>query len=315
MINKETFHVAVVGSGMIGASEAVLFTGNGYKVTMLSINNADAGRKRYDTHFKDLVTYGLVTEKQAAACAKLLKVTTDIEDIADADFIIESLIENTQAKVDMYARIEAHCKKYKVLSSATSAILPEELAKDLKDKSRFMIAHPWNPPHIVTCVEIVKNLETSDEAVKFAEEVFRSVGREPVVMLKSAAGFIGNRLLHALIREATYMVDQGIASAETIDKTLQTTFMPRFTSVGLLENCDYAGLNLVESIQNYLLPQLCSSTKAVDSLSKHVSAGEIGAKSGTGYYGWQDKNLDEYRARLCRPYLKLFNWTLPEDKA
>jgi 3-hydroxybutyryl-CoA dehydrogenase len=234
-------------------------------------------------------------------------------DIADADFIIESLVENSQVKMNMYAQIEANCKNYKVLASATSAIVPDELASGLKDKSRFMIAHPWNPPHMITCVEIVMSAHTSDEAVKFAEEVFRSVGREPVVMLKSAAGFIGNRLLHALIREATYMVDQGIASAKTIDKTLQTTFMPRLTSVGLLENSDYAGLDLVKSIQDYILPHLCSSQKAVETLAEHVAAGTIGTKSGVGFYDWHDRDMDEYRARLCRPYFKHFNWTIPED--
>lgn len=311
---EDVKHIAIIGTGMIGASLAVLFTGNSYKTTMLAINDAEAesGLARYQTYYKDLIEQKLVSPKQAEACAKLLNITQNYQDIADADFIFECVFERIDVKHSVYKEIEAHCHNYRAIASSTSAISADDLAAGLQNKDKLMVAHPWNPPHLVPCVEVVKNQQTSDEALQFTVNLLRSVGREPVVMKKGAEGFIGNRLQHALFREAVHMVEMGIATPEDIDKTIMSSFGPRYASIGLFEHFDYAGLDLIVNIEDYLFPTLCNATKTQDIIREHVEKGELGFKTMKGMYDWSKKDLDEFRLRAGKPYLPYFNWSLPE---
>lgn len=313
---QDVNHVAIIGTGMIGASLAVLFTGNSYKTTMLAINDAEAesGLARYNTYYKDLINQKLITPKQAEACAKLLRITQSYLDIADADFIFECVFERIDVKHSVYKETEKYCHNYKAIASSTSAISADDLATGLTAKEKLMVAHPWNPPHLVPCVEVVKSQHTSEEAVQFTVNLLRSVGREPVVMKKSAEGFIGNRLQHALYREAVHMVEAGIATPEDIDKTIMTSFGPRYASIGLFEHFDYAGLDLIVDIEDYLFPTLCNATKTQDIIREHVEKGELGFKTGLGMYDWSKKDLDEFRLRAGKPYLPFFNWSLPEEE-
>lgn len=309
-------HIAIIGTGMIGASMAVLFTGNGYKTTMYAINDTEAakGQASYTTYYEDLIEKKLVTPAQAAICAKLLNITQKFEDIADADFIFECVVERINIKHSVYREIEKHCKQFKAIASSTSAISTDDLAEGLVQKDKLSVAHPWNPPHLVPCVEVVKGKYTSDESVQVLVDVLESVGREVVVMKKNAPGFIGNRLQHALYREAVHMVEQGIATPEDIDKTLRSSFIPRYTAIGLFEHFDYAGLDMIVSIDDYLFPTLSKAEKAQDYIRTRYDAGNLGFKTGIGVYEWNTKDVVEFRRRASEPYLRFFNWSLPENK-
>lgn len=313
---KNVNHIAIIGTGMIGSSMAVLFTGNGYKTTMYALNDAEAakGKSSYDTYYKDLIEKKLVTPNQALKCAHLLNFTQKYEDIADVDFIFECVVERLNIKHSVYKEIEKYCKKFKAIASSTSAISVGDLAKGLVQKDKLSVAHPWNPPHLVPCVEVVKSQYTSDESIKFTIEILESVGREVVIMKKSAPGFIGNRLQHALLREAVNMVEQGISTPEDIDKTLKYSFIPRYTSIGLFEHQDYAGLDMVLSIEDYLFPTLCNADKTQDYIRSRFNAGDLGFKTGKGVYDWSKKDTEDFRKRASEPYLRFFNWSLPEDK-
>ena len=133
-------------------------------------------------------------------------------------------------------------------------------------------------------------------------------------MKKGAPGFIGNRLQHALFREAVNMVEKGIATPEDIDKTLKYSFIPRYTSIGLFEHQDYAGLDMVLSIEDYLFPTLSNAVKTPDYIRSLYNAGNLGFKTGKGVYDWSKKDTEDFRKRASEPYLRFFNWSLPEDK-
>ncbi len=309
---KNDNHIAIIGEGMIGMGLAVLFTGNGYKTTVFAID-PKAGKQRYDNYYKDLIDLNLVTEKQAKACEKYLYFTGNYEDISGADFIIECVVERLEVKYEVYKNIEKNCTKYKAIASTTSAISADDLANGVEQKDKILVAHPWNPPHLVPCVEVVKSKYTSVEAVTATKEILESVGREVAVMNRPAPGFIGNRLQHALYREAVYMVEQGIASPEDIDKTLRSSFIPRYTSIGLFEHFDYAGLDMIVSIDDYLFPDLCNATKAQDYIRSRYEAGNLGYKTGKGVYDWNNVDMEKFRKRASAPYLQFFNWSLPEE--
>lgn len=308
-------NIAIIGTGMIGASMAVLFSANGYATTMLAVNDAEAasGITRYEDYIGDLVGKGLLTEKQASVCRGYLEVTQRYSDISDADIILECVVEKPEVKYSVYKEIEAHCTGFKAIGSSTSAISADDLSKGLSAKEKLAVTHPYNPPHLVPCIEIVRSEFTDEQVIKTLEELFRSVGRAPVVMSKGAPGFVANRLQHALSREAIYMVEQGIATPEAIDMALMTSFAPRYTSIGLFEHFDYAGLDMIKSIQDYLCPSLCNADKAQDLLDERCRTGNLGYKTGAGIYDWSCKDYDDFRRRASEPYLKFFCCDIPEE--
>ena len=302
---------------MIGASIATLLTGNGYRVVMYAINDkeAESGLARYRTNFNDLIANGLVTQRQFEACEKLLLITKDYSDISDTDFVYECVFEDKAVKHTVYAELEKWCKKVRAIVSTSSAMDTDLLCEGFSNpqfKEKFATAHPWNPPHLVPCVEVVKGAFTSDDAISFICSVLESCGRAPVVMYKSVPGFVANRLQHAIYREAAYMVEQGIATPEDIDRALQTSFTPRYTAIGIFEHFDYAGLDMVLSIENTIYPSLCDTKEPHKLVSQAFERGDLGYKTGKGVLDWSGVNIDEFRKRASAPYLKFFNWSLPD---
>ncbi len=309
-------HVAIIGTGMIGSSQAALFTGNGYKTTMYARSDESAARgiQRYEGFFDVLLEKELVSKEEAKRCRRYLHTTQDYKDIADADFIIECVPEDLELKYRVYGEIEKHCTNFKAVISTTSAKSADDLAKGFtRHKDKIMVAHPFYPPHLILFVEIVKGTETSAEAVQFAYDILESCGRKPIIANKSVPGFVANRLQHALVREAAYMVDQGIASAADVDKALMHSFAPRYSVVGLFEHQDAAGLDMVKSIQDYLVPSLCSSTKTPDLITGHVKKGELGMKTGKGIHDWTPEKQKAFHEKAAAPYFKFFNWDIPAE--
>ncbi|MBQ0059793.1 MAG: 3-hydroxyacyl-CoA dehydrogenase family protein [Lachnospiraceae bacterium] len=310
--------IAIVGTGMIGASFATLFIGNGYDTVMYAINEEQrqVGFNWVNNNYADLIEKGLVTAEQAEICKKHLTITLSYEDLADADFVYECVFENKDVKYEIYANIDKYCTKVRGISSTSSAMDTDLLCQGFeKYKDLFAVAHPWNPPHLVPCVEIVKGSHTSDEALAFICELLESVGRAPVVMTKSVPGFVANRLQHALYREAAYMVEQNIASPQDIDRALMTSFVPRYTNVGIFEHFDYAGLDMIKSIEETLYPDLCVTKEPHDLVLSHYNKGELGPKSDNkqGVLDWTDVDMNVFRQREAEPYLKFFNWSIPEE--
>ena len=304
--------VAIIGKGMIGISLAVLFTGNGIP-TIVFAKKPEIGLEKYRTYYRDLVAQGLVTEKQAAACEKLLSFTEDYADLADVEVVMECVCEDLEVKYQVYAQLEANCRHLKAIASTTSAISPVDLAKGVSQPEKIMVAHPYNPPHMVPCVELVKNDFTSQEALDAVIGLLESCGREVCKMNKPAPGFIANRLQHALYREAVYMVEQGICGPEDIDKCIRSSWGPRYTSIGLFDHFDYAGLDLIASIHHYLYPDLCNATEVQPLIQERLERGDLGYKTGVGVYDWRERDMDAFRKKTSDPYLQFFNWKLPEE--
>ncbi len=310
-----TNKIGIIGTGIIGASNALLFTGSGFKTIVYGINDAEtaAGLKNYRSFCKDLIDASLITEEQTNRCERLLSFTSDYNDLADVDVVFESAIENLEIKHSIYQKIESYCKNIKAIASTTSAISAEELAKGLKNMELLVVAHPWNPPHLVPLVEVVKSRHTSDQAVQSVVDILKSAGRAPIVLKKDAPGFIANRLHHALFREAAYIVEQGIATAEDVDIALKTSFTPRYTSVGIFEHFDYCGLDMIMSIHKNLYPSLCNAAAPQDIVRIPYEAGNLGYKTGKGMLDWSDIDINSFRKKGSQPYLKFFNLNLPDE--
>lgn len=316
LTNDKQLKIAVIGTGMMGISLAALFTGNGYDTTVLATkaDSAARGQKSYDEMYGVLISRGLVSPTQAALCKKKLRFTLAYSDIADADAVFECAVEDKAVKLCIFNQIEQHCKNVRVIASTTSAMAPETLCEGLQScPGKLVVTHPFNPPHLVPFVEMVRCPCTEDTAAQTAYDILESCGRKVCVMKKSAPGFIANRLQHALLREAIYMVERGLAEPREIDKALQYSFMPRYTAVGLFEHQDAAGLDMVQSIEDYLLRDLSDAKQTPEFVRKRVANGDLGQKTGRGTYEWDDDAKADFKRRAAEPYWKYFNWDLPAE--
>ncbi|MFT4106319.1 MAG: 3-hydroxyacyl-CoA dehydrogenase family protein [Lacrimispora sp.] len=308
--------VGIVGTGLMGASLATLFVGNGIEVVMLGVSDELIGKgvETSKEYFSNLLKAGLVTAKQIEVCMSKLRTTKSYEDLKDCDFIIEAVVERLPVKYEVYKEIEKNCSEDCIITSVTSALSVEDLQKGVVHPERFLVSHPWNPPHLVPCIEVVKGEKTSEETLNTTIGFFKAVKREVVVVRKSVPGFIGNRLMHAMFREATWLVENGVATPEDIDRTLMYSFGPRYSKIGIFEHNDFVGLDLVKNISEYLYPDLCSGQVPANKLVELNSSNQIGYKSESkkGYLDWNHKDMADFRKRQEQPYLQFFNWDLPE---
>ena len=301
----------VVGFGMIGASLAARLSGNGFAVDVLvrSEGSAHRGLERYRDVFDALVQKGLVTPAQAEASENRVRIIYDYAQAADAEVAFECAAEVIGEKREIYRRVGEACPHIRAIASTSSAFSPELLAEDTGSVfDRVMVAHPMNPPHAVPLMELCAHTQTRADAVEAVRSVLSACGHNCVELKKSVPGFLLNRLQHALLREAIYMVQEGYADFREIDDVLQYGLMPRYTAVGLFEHQDAAGLELVCNIDTYLFPALCADKAVSPVVTERIAEGKLGMKSGEGFYRWDEEGKKSFARRTVEPYLKNFNW-------
>ena len=228
--------VAVIGTGTIGASWAALFIGHGYDVVATDPGpDAEAKMQAFvaralpDARPETPVTQGALTF-----------VATPEEAVAKADLIQENAPERTDLKADLIARLEAAAPAHCIIASSTTAFPQSVVAAKAEDKARVIVAHPFNPPHLVPLVELV-GVTPDAPAVLAAYEFYKTLGREPVILKKEAVGHLANRLQGALMREAMYCLEQGIADVEDIDRALRYGPGLRWAFMGAFQTYHLAG--------------------------------------------------------------------------
>jgi 3-hydroxybutyryl-CoA dehydrogenase len=308
-------HIGIIGTGMIATSMAVLTTGHGYRTTLLAVNNelAADSKKTYDAFYQELLAKKLMTAKQVAACEKYLHYTLSYGELADVDVVFEAVFEVLDVKHSVYQELEANCPNIKAICSVSSAIVPDDLAKGMgKYKDRIIVTHPFNPPHMVPYFELAQGKDTAEGVADFALELLKALDRKPVLLKKSAPGFIGNRLQFALWREALNIVESGIADPRDVDTCLMYSFCPRYTSIGMFEHFDNGGLDLNYNVCKALFPDLCDAKEVMKSITGRIAEGNLGQKTGVGFYDWRDVDMPAYRERVSAPYWHFFNWRLPD---
>jgi 3-hydroxybutyryl-CoA dehydrogenase len=174
----------------------------------------------------------------------------------------------------------------------------------MQNKSRMLVAHFWNPAHLCPLVEVCGNPETTEEVKQATMQLLTAIGNKPVLMKKEILGFIGNRLMHAMNREAISMIQKGIVSAEDIDMAVLNSFGPRFANLGLMEYLDFCGLDLIANIQDYLYDDLEKGGGTMPLVKELVDKGDLGAKSGKGLCEWDGKDPDDVRGRRDQEFMR-----------
>ena len=218
----------------------------------------------------------------------------------DSAFVFEAAPEKLPLKQQIFAALEDLVGPDAVLASNSSAIPSTEIGRHLKHRERVVGTHFWNPPHLVPLVEVIQNEKTSGEAVQRTMALLRQAGKVPVHVRRDVPGFIGNRLQHAMKREAIALVAAGVCDAETIDTVVKEGFGARAAVLGPMEQSDLVGLNLTLDIAEVLYADLDRSAGPPPLLREKVKAGKFGMKTGEGMRHWTPESADAVRRRLSR---------------
>jgi 3-hydroxybutyryl-CoA dehydrogenase len=206
--------------------------------------------------------------------------------VRDADFVVEAVLEDLPLKRQLFDAIERAARPDAVLASNTSVIPISKIMGGLKHKSRALGTHWWNPPYLVPLVEVIGTRWTSPAAIDRTIALHAGAGKTPVHVKKDVPGFVGNRLQHALWREAVSLVENGICDAETVDTVIKASFGRRLAVLGPLENADLVGTDLTLAIHKTVLPAIDGRAGPSPYLKALVKSGKLGFKSGEGFRPW-----------------------------
>ena len=286
--------IAVIGAGLMGHGIAQVFALAGHDVTIYDPVMAALGsvKSRISANLKDLGDDPSAVER--------VQPCHDLADaVAEADYVVEAVSEDLLLKQKLFAEIERNVRSATILASNTSVIPITKIMRGLQDRSRALGTHWWNPPYLVPLVEVIGTEWTSPAAITFTINLHKGVGKTPVHVKKDVAGFVGNRLQHALWREAVSLVEQGICDAETVDTVIKASFGRRLAVLGPLENADLVGTDLTLAIHKTVLPAIESRPGPSPYLEGLVAEGKLGMKSGEGFRKW----THEQQAALRRAVL------------
>ena len=286
-------HIAVIGAGLMGHGIAQVFALAGHEVMITDAvtANLDSAKTRILTNLRDLGDNQKAVERVAP-------VPELSQAVRNADYVVEAVLEDLPLKQKLFVEIEKHVRPDTILSSNTSVIPITKIMEGLAHRERALGTHWWNPPYLVPLVEVIETQWTSPQAVDFTMALHAAAGKKPAHVKKDVPGFIGNRLQHALWREAVALVEQGICDAETVDDVIKSAFGRRLAVLGPLENADMVGTDLTLAIHKTVLPDIDSRPSPSPYLEKLVKDGKLGFKSGEGFRKWSPEQQAALRSKV-----------------
>jgi 3-hydroxybutyryl-CoA dehydrogenase len=287
--------IAVIGAGLMGHGIAQVFALAGHNVIITDAHAPTLAnaKDRILTNLKELGE-DVKAVARVRACAELA------ETVADADFIIEAVREDLGAKQRLFADIERAARRNAIFASNTSVIPITAIMGRLENRARALGTHWWNPPYLVPLVEVIGTRWTAPAAIDLTMKLHAEIGKTPVHVRKDVPGFVGNRLQHALWREAISLIENDICDAETVDTVVKAAFGRRLAVLGPLENADLVGTDLTLAIHQTVLPAIDSRPGPSPYLEKLVAQKKLGMKSGEGFRTWTAEQQAELRARVLR---------------
>lgn len=284
--------VAVVGAGLMGHGIAQVFAAAGHPVAITD-PSPEALASVHERVRRNLERAG--ADPESADRIDLLD--TPEEAVHGAAFVFEAAPERLDLKRQLFGRL-AVAAPDAILASNTSVMSIGEIAQDAERPERVVGTHFWNPPHLIPLVEVTQAERTSDAAVERTMALLAGAGKTPVHVKRDVPGFIGNRLQHALWREAIALVEGGVCTAEDVDTVVKSTLGLKLQVLGPLENADLVGTDLTLAIHEYLLPHIDSRPEPSPLLRRLVESGDLGMKSGAGFRAWTKAGAQAVHDRL-----------------
>ena len=293
--------VTIIGAGLMGHGLALVFAEGGHDVTIT--DPFPDTLQTVKTRIAETLT---LLDRDARAVERVTPNASLEASVHGAEFILEAAPEKLELKQQLFEQIEAAAPGNAILASNTSVIPISKIMARVKAKHRALGTHWWNPPYLVPLVEVIQTPNTSLDVVNQTIALMQQLGKVPVHVKKDVPGFVGNRLQHALWREAISLVENGVCDAETVDLVVKNSFGRRLAVLGPLENADLIGTDLTLDIHIQVLSDLENTTTPSSYLEALVREGNLGFKSNKGFKPWTDEKKSALRAAVLQ-HLKTIN--------
>ena len=270
--------IGICGTGTMGATMAQIFAEKGYETILWGRSEASLERGR-----------GILTMEPNA----FLKMTTDLNDLADCDILIESIAEHLETKQDFFEKVSDIVRPDTILATNTSGLSMNRICERVQGKERFLGMHWFNPSNMIPLIEIICNDKTDAVYANAVYDLAKAIGKRPVICQKDVPGFIANRIQFAILRECMDIVEKGVASVEDVDAVMKYGLGFRYAAYGPFEVADFGGLDTFYHISEYLNEDLCDSKQPMKLIEDLFNDGHYGVKTGKGFYDYSDGKAAE----------------------
>jgi 3-hydroxybutyryl-CoA dehydrogenase len=299
--------ISVIGAGLMGHGITQIFATKGYRVTLVDTRKEILSEaiKNIRSNLTLMAQRGIGNPESIDTTIKRIKTTLDLKEAAvGAQFVVEAVPEDLELKQSVFQALDSLSPERTILATNTSVISITEIAEKAKIRERILGTHFWNPPYLIPLVEVIRGKETAPHVMDATFELLKRVGKHPVRVNRDVPGFVGNRLHHALWREAISIVENGIADPAMVDEVIKYGFGIRLPVLGPLENADMIGLDLTLAIHNYILKHIDRSPEPSPLLRQKVEKGQLGFKTGEGFQKWTPEAAEQSRRNLLEYLLK-----------
>jgi len=288
---------AVIGTGTMGPGMGAVLARAGIAVAMYDVSEEALDRSKAGVGLAEGVLDQLDTPQVDGGS---IRYTADLADaLQDVDFVFEAVPEKLEIKHEVFRDLERHVAADTILASNTSGIPITKIAEGCEHPERVVGTHWSNPPHLIPMIEVIPGERTNEETVDAAVALVERIGYEAVVE-REVPGFVENRILYAIMREAVDLVDRGIIDADGMDRCVRWGIGYKLAVIGPMELLDMAGLDIYQAVGSYLNQDLCNSTEVSNTITDRTAEGKLGMKTGGGLYEYTPERVDQLRAERAR---------------
>ncbi|MFX0069807.1 MAG: 3-hydroxyacyl-CoA dehydrogenase family protein [Candidatus Hermodarchaeota archaeon] len=300
---NEIKQVMVVGAGTMGHSIAQVYAQSGIEVDLVDLNQGllDIALKKINLNLNLLAEYKRVSEDDIPEILNRINVSTNLEEAAKkADLVAEVVNEDRNIKRKLYSQLDKFCSEETILASNTSELNIFKVV-EVKNPERLVIQHWFRPAHIVPLVEIVAGRKTSPEIVDLSFKLLKKLGKKPIILRKFTNAFIANKIQQAINSAVFGLLLKGVATPEEIDLAVKTSFSLRLPIVGVVQNMDFVGLDVISDVLKNMGLELSIIKDKVDQ-------GQYGIKTSKGLYDYSGRSEEEILRKKDEKYLKILDF-------
>jgi len=300
---KDINQIMVVGAGTMGHSIAQVYAQSGYKVDLIDQKQQilDKARKKIESNLNLLEEYKRVSADEIPAIISRISFSTDLKSSAKTtDYVVEAVNEDRQIKRVVFSQLDEYCSEDIIFASNTSELNIFRVV-DIQNPKRLIIQHWFRPPHIIPLVEIVSGKKTSPEIVDLSYNMLKKLGKTPIILKKFTNAFIANKIQQAINSAVFGLLLKGVATPEQIDLAVKTSFSLRLPVIGVVQNLDFVGLDVISDVLKNMGLELSI-------IKERVDQGHLGVKSSKGIYDYSGRSEEEILRKKNEKYLKILEF-------